>query len=731
MKRLLGLTGITYLSVLAAVFYSSSSVVLCVIAALSAMVLLLGIFFKIIKIDLAFVNNHKNSAIAVGVSALCACISFTLFTNAFYVPLVKEYNNSKVNIQGYICDEITVRGKGFIYEIQTDEINGKDEKLKIQLTSYHDLNVEEFDNVSGTILLTTPEHENLISNGIYFVSCDDENVLTKSGDEKRFVPYAAAVSIRKQMKQAFDVLLPDSQASLCKAVLLGDKAALSSNLNTAFTNTGTTFMIVVSGMHLSIVVSCVLFLLNKFIKNRFVSATIIFAVVISFIAITGCNKSVIRSGVMVMISYGGKLVFRRADSINSLGCAALVLTLFNPYAVADIGMLLSFSATAGIVLWSNAIRRELSRFLPFKNTVFRSIVSMFGVSLAASLWVLPITITAFGTVSPFVPITSIVLEPLVTVILAFSLVISVLYLIPILSFISYPCALVCGIVCNLFSKIILYLSDLPYICVNTEKPYFYLWLAITIAFVFFGYLISAKRKYIYCSTALSLAILMTGWGIYSILDSNKTTLTVYSVGYGTAISVENGRYLSLLSCGGSASNSYNLINTLSKNHHSVDNVIIPESLSKYDKLLDSVLSEFDVSNVLVYDNDVQSQKYNEEYDGNTRRIIPDNTSFTLKLSPYVNDTVMNINGNTLQYVQSENAAVLFIGGKPDIKAVPEYMRSADYVILSLLPENSQLLNCKNLIFSGTKQTYDKNVNSFREISSNIQTTFNSNIEILI
>ena len=84
--------------------------------------------------------------------------------------------------------------------------------------------------------------------------------------------------------------------------------------------------------------------------------------------------------------------------------------------------------------------------------------------------------------------------------------------------------------------------------------------------------------------------------------------------------------------------------------------------------LTSVLSEFDVSNVLVYDNDVQSQKYNEEYDGNTRRIIPDNTSFTLKLSPYVNDTVMNINGNTLQYVQSENAAVLFIGGKPDIKA---------------------------------------------------------------
>ena len=40
-------------------------------------------------------------------------------------------------------------------KFSTDEINGKDEKLKIQLTSYHDLNVEEFDNVSGTILLTT------------------------------------------------------------------------------------------------------------------------------------------------------------------------------------------------------------------------------------------------------------------------------------------------------------------------------------------------------------------------------------------------------------------------------------------------------------------------------------------------------------------------------------------------------------------------------------------------
>ena len=95
MKRLLGLTGITYLSVLAAVFYSSSSVVLCVIAALSAMVLLLGIFFKIIKIDLAFVNNHKNSAIAVGVSALCACISLHCSQMLFMFLLSKNITIQK------------------------------------------------------------------------------------------------------------------------------------------------------------------------------------------------------------------------------------------------------------------------------------------------------------------------------------------------------------------------------------------------------------------------------------------------------------------------------------------------------------------------------------------------------------------------------------------------------------------------------------------------------------
>ena len=66
---------------------------------------------------------------------------------------------------------------------------------------------------------------------------------------------------------------------------------------------------------------------------------------------------------------------RIADSLNNLGFAAIVLTAFNPYAVADIGMLLSFSATTGIILWSRPIERSVLRFFSLQKTSVRTVLS--------------------------------------------------------------------------------------------------------------------------------------------------------------------------------------------------------------------------------------------------------------------------------------------------------------------------------------------------------------------
>lgn len=91
-------------------------------------------------------------------------------------------------------------------------------------------------------------------------------------------------------------------------------------------------------------------------------------------AVTGFAHSVVRAGIMMIIVSFASSNLRIADSLNNLGFAAIVLTAFNPYAVADIGMLLSFSATTGIILWSRPIERSVLRFFTTKTSV-RTVLS--------------------------------------------------------------------------------------------------------------------------------------------------------------------------------------------------------------------------------------------------------------------------------------------------------------------------------------------------------------------
>ena len=246
------------------------------------------------------------------------------------------------------------------------------------------------------------------------------------------------------MKNSLDMLLPEDYSTLCRAVLLGEKTALDSSVKNDFSLTGTSFLIVVSGMHLVIITSFVLLLVRKLTKNRFLITGFTTFTVIAFMAVTGFAHSVVRAGIMMIIVSFASSNLRIADSLNNLGFAAIVLTAFNPYAVADIGMLLSFSATTGIILWSRPIERSVLRFFHYKNKckdgfvgtvvyyikrLFKICVNMLSVSVSAFLWILPITAVAFNRISPTVILVSLLCEPFVSALFSvFSVVFGTFYL---------------------------------------------------------------------------------------------------------------------------------------------------------------------------------------------------------------------------------------------------------------------------------------------------------------
>lgn len=144
----------------------------------------------------------------------------------------------------------------------------------------------------------------------------------------------------------------------------------------------------------------------------------------SFMAVTGFAPSVVRAGVMLAVVYSGKMFMRKGDSLNSLGIAALILTVPNPTAVADVGMLLSFTATLGIILWA----RKISVYIMGKFAKLKRLkkpveftVNLFAVSVSAAVWTMPISVLMFGKVSVFSILLSVILSPAVSVLVACAL----------------------------------------------------------------------------------------------------------------------------------------------------------------------------------------------------------------------------------------------------------------------------------------------------------------------
>lgn len=124
MKRLLATVGLTYLSVLAAVFYFANGTFSNIIIILSALSAFIGIFLKLLKSKIKIKVSVAHLLITVGVTAFAACIAIVMYSNNIYQPIVDNYSNKELSVEGYICDEVQKSENSYIYVISADKING-------------------------------------------------------------------------------------------------------------------------------------------------------------------------------------------------------------------------------------------------------------------------------------------------------------------------------------------------------------------------------------------------------------------------------------------------------------------------------------------------------------------------------------------------------------------------------------------------------------------------------
>ncbi|MGN0707928.1 MAG: ComEC/Rec2 family competence protein [Faecalibacterium sp.] len=169
------------------------------------------------------------------------------------------------------------------------------------------------------------------------------------GQAEGFFPWASRM--RARLSKALRTFLDEETGGVLAAMVLGDRRALPAELARDYRAAGLAHVLVVSGMHVSILCGEALYLPGRRKERSYASrrckALFRAGAALLLVGVTGCTPSVRRAAAAVWISSVGVWVYGPPDALTSLAAAGFWMTLRNSYAVCDVGFELSFASVLG------------------------------------------------------------------------------------------------------------------------------------------------------------------------------------------------------------------------------------------------------------------------------------------------------------------------------------------------------------------------------------------------
>lgn len=199
-------------------------------------------------------------------------------------------------------------------------------------------------------------------------------------------------------------LFPAGEAELAGGLVLGFKSDLPDDWQAAFQMLGVTHILAASGMNVGLLVGTLFYLLKYLHVPKKYSSLIVTGVVILYVLLSGASPSVVRAGLMAILIMTGGSLGRKQDTLTTLATAALLSLLWNPGTVSDLGFLLSFITTLGLLLLSPRIYGWLKG-----PTWLRGALA---VTLAAQISSLPLLLSQFNQFSPISILANLFIMPL-------------------------------------------------------------------------------------------------------------------------------------------------------------------------------------------------------------------------------------------------------------------------------------------------------------------------------
>ncbi|KKP80246.1 MAG: hypothetical protein A2271_02970 [Candidatus Moranbacteria bacterium RIFOXYA12_FULL_35_19] len=324
----------------------------------------------------------------------------------------------------------------------------------------------------------------LAKDGIFY-ECKSpkiEKLNKNSGNEI----YAILLKIKNKFNENINQLIPAPESGLLSGLLLGGSDQLSKSVKDNFSRTGMTHIVAVSGYNVTIIAEY-LMLVGIFL-GLWRRQAFYFAVtgIIIFVILTGLSSSAVRAGIMGVLLIWAMKNGRLANSQNAILFSACVMLLINPLLLRfDIGFQLSFLATIGIIYLYPIFENYFLHLVETQQCCVSTIIEILFLSLSAQIFVLPIIMFNFETLSLISLLANVLILPIIPFTMLFGFIAGAS------GFIFQPIALIFSWLAFLPLKyetlVINYLASLKYASVEMKIAWWgvVIWYIILVGIIYF------------------------------------------------------------------------------------------------------------------------------------------------------------------------------------------------------------------------------------------------------
>ena len=214
--------------------------------------------------------------------------------------------------------------------------------------------------------------------------------------------------------------LSASSKGIAENMLLGWDDDMQEETQDNFRRSGIAHLLCVSGLHVGIIallVSWPLLLLGNKRKMKIIRGCIQIAVLWLFAAITGMAPSTCRAALMFSFISIGQMFYAKPPTLNAIAASALLLLIWRPLLLFNIGFQLSYSAVCGIVIFTEPLSNLIPlpegtvRWKKIAAKILARLRSLFCVSLVAQLSTMPFSLYYFHQFPPYFLVANMVIVP--------------------------------------------------------------------------------------------------------------------------------------------------------------------------------------------------------------------------------------------------------------------------------------------------------------------------------